>query len=47
MRTVFYPVASRSTARRKATWAAVIVNVCGGFMAFESTTDWQTWRAQK
>lgn len=30
-----------------APWASKIVRVCGGYMAFESWTDYETWKNQK
>ena len=47
MRTEFLQVASRSTAARRAPWAAKIAKVEGGFMAFESRDDYRIWRGQK
>jgi len=47
MRKEFIECASRSTARRRAPWAAVIAKVEGGFMAFESVADYATWKKQK
>lgn len=47
MRTQLIECTSRSTARRLAPWAAVIAKVEGGFMAFESVTDYATWKRQK
>ena len=38
---------SRYQAAKIAHWAAKIVKVYGGFMAFESITDWQVWKKQK
>ena len=38
---------SRSTAVRRAPWAAVIAKVEGGWLAFESADDYRIWRAQK
>lgn len=38
---------SRAAAKRRAPWAAKIVKVCGGYMAFESVSDYVTWRQQK
>lgn len=38
---------SRKTAIRKAPWAAKIVKVEGGYLAFESMADYQTWKRQK
>ena len=34
-------------AKKIATWASKIVKVEGGYMAFESWTDYQTWKNQK
>ena len=47
MRTLFVQCRSRSTAKRRALWAAVIARVEGGFMCFESVADYQTWRNQR
>ncbi len=47
MRTLFIQCASRNTAKRRAPWACHIAKVCGGFMAFESSEDFATWRGQK
>lgn len=30
-----------------APWASKVVRVCGGYKAFESLTDYATWRNQK
>ena len=38
---------SRYFVKRQCPWAAKIVKVCGGYIAFESISDWQTWRMQK
>jgi hypothetical protein len=38
---------SRSTAAKRCPWAAIIAKVEGGFIAFESVTDYETWRRQK
>jgi len=38
---------SAKQARKLAPWAAKIVKVEGGYMAFESVSDYQTWRKQK
>lgn len=35
------------TAKRRAPWAAKLVKVYGGWMAFESVTDWEIWKNQK
>jgi hypothetical protein len=47
MRVEFIPCASRSTAARQCPWAAKIVKVDGGFRAFESMADYETWHGQK
>ncbi len=47
MKQQFIKCKSRSTAARRAPWAAVIAKVEGGFIAFESTSDYATWRKQK
>lgn len=47
MRKQFIEVSTLSAARKLAPWAAVIVNASGGYMAFESDADYQTWRARK
>ena len=33
--------------KAEATWAAKIVKVDGGWLAFESVADYNTWRQQK
>ncbi|WP_449369715.1 hypothetical protein [Thiomonas sp.] len=47
MRTEFVRCASRSTAQRRCPWASVITKVEGGFLCFESRTDFATWRRQR
>ena len=34
-------------ARKAAPWAAKVVKVEGGYIAFESVTDYETWKRQK
>jgi len=34
-------------AKKKAPWAAKVVKCDGGYLAFETITDYQTWKAQK
>ena len=34
-------------ARKLAPWACVVRKVCGGYMAWESVVDADTWRRQK
>lgn len=38
---------SRATARKRCPWAAVIVAVRGGWLCFESASDYETWKAQR
>jgi hypothetical protein len=47
MRQEFIECTSRSTAARRAPWAAVIAKVEGGYIAFESSHDYRVWRAQR
>jgi len=47
MRQQFVDCKSRKTAWRRCPWAAAIIKVEGGFLAFESLDDWQTWDRQK
>lgn len=47
MRQTFLQVETLAEAETAAPWAAEIVEVEGGFMAFESVTDAQTWKAQE
>lgn len=47
MQTAFIACDSRSTAARRAPWATTISKVSGGFIAFASVADWQTWRNQR
>lgn len=46
MRIEFVECRSRSTAKRRCSWAAVIARVDGGYRAFESVEDYRTWRNQ-
>ena len=34
-------------AKQKASWAAKVVKVEGGYMAFEFVTDYNVWKNQK
>lgn len=43
----FIACACRKTARRRAPWAAAIVQAAGGFWAFESATDAAIWKNQR
>lgn len=47
MQSQFISCRCRKTARRRALWATIIVQVAGGFMAFESAHDWRVWKNQK
>jgi len=47
MRSQFIDAKSVEEAWEWAPWAAVIVNVEGGFMAFESEEDHEVWSNQK
>ena len=47
MRTQFVQVATRKAALDACPWAAKVVKVEGGYMCFESVTDYETWRRQK
>lgn len=47
MRQEFIEVKTGKEAKGRAPWAAVIVKVEGGYMAFESVQDYETWRRQK
>lgn len=47
MRTEIITCKARSTAKRRAPWAAIIAKVDGGYLAFESAADYATWRHQK
>ena len=40
----FLEVSTRKAALKLAPEAAKIVKVCGGYMAFATLADWQTWR---
>jgi hypothetical protein len=47
MRREFIQCQSRITATGKCPWAAIIVKVEGGYQAFESMTDYCTWKSQQ
>jgi hypothetical protein len=34
----------RRAMRKEMPWAAVIIHSEGGFLAFESVTDWEAWK---
>jgi len=43
----FIDARSYRAARRAAPWAAIIARVEGGYIAFRTITDYQTWRGQR
>ena len=47
MRTLFIEVEKRYDAKKIAPWANSVAKVCGGFIAFESISDFKIWRGQK
>jgi hypothetical protein len=47
MRKQFIKCKTRKTAERRAPWASYIVKVEGGYRAFESSYDYETWRKQQ
>lgn len=47
MKTKLLEVKTRAEAVKLAPWAAKLVKVSGGYMAFESVADYNTWRTQK
>jgi len=47
MRTQFFDCKTRKTAINRAPWAARIVKVEGGYLAFESIADYSVWKSQK
>lgn len=47
MKTETVNATSPKQARKLAPWASKVVKVEGGYMAFESVTDYQTWRRQR
>lgn len=46
MQPAFIECRSRNTAARRAPWAATIISVSGGYMAFATRADARTWRRQ-
>ena len=46
MRQEFLEVETIEQAEQLAPWASKIVEVEGGYMAFESMTDYETWKGQ-
>jgi len=47
MRTETIETTSYNTAKRRCPWAAIIMRVSNGFIAFESLTDYYITRNQK
>lgn len=47
MRRQFVECAARKTAKNRCPWADKIVKCGGGYMAFESATDYNIWKNQK
>lgn len=47
MKEKFIECKTRKTAVRRAPWACKIVKVVGGYRAFETWTDYETWKNQK
>ena len=46
MRQEFIEVETRNDAEERAPWACEIIEVEGGFMAFESADDAERWKSQ-
>jgi len=47
MRSEFIICKTRKTAINRAPWASIIIKVDGGYLAFESITDYAVWKNQK
>lgn len=47
MRQQFVDCKYRYQALKECPWASRVSKVCGGFMCFESITDFLTWKRQK
>ncbi len=47
MRTELIQAPTAAKARKLAPWAARVAKVDGGYLAFESVTDYETWRNQR
>lgn len=47
MRQAFVQVKSKQQAERECPWASKVTKVCGGYICFESITDYQIWNNQK
>ena len=47
MRTQFVKSESRYQAKKQCPWQSRTAKTCGGYMCFESISDYDTWRRQK
>lgn len=47
MKTEFLQVETLAEAQDQAPWAAEIIEVDGGYRAFESTADFEIWNSQQ
>jgi hypothetical protein len=47
MRSVFIEAKNRKEAEDRCPWAAIIILVEGGYLAFESMQDYENWQNQK
>lgn len=47
MRKEFFAGCSRYFVIRHCPWACKIAKVCGGYAAFESLDDYETWKKQR
>jgi hypothetical protein len=47
MRKEFVECKSRKTAYKRCPWACAVVKVNGGYMCFESATDYDNFKGQK
>ena len=47
MKTQSNKTKSRYQAKKACPWASRTAKVCGGFMCFESVTDYKIWKNQK
>ena len=43
----FVECKSKAVAYKKCPWASVIIRVTGGYMCFESYSDYMVWKNQK
>ena len=47
MRKEFCEVKTRYSARKLCPWSTLITKVVGGYMCFESISDYKVWNSQK